>query len=75
MSMRGGPLNPLFYRHHNFPFFGLITSLVTFFAQQLGHEAFEQAGNGEGPGGDPFGAAGFNPFQDIFRNADVSLWS
>ncbi|KAL0397531.1 UNVERIFIED_CONTAM: Chaperone protein dnaJ GFA2, mitochondrial [Sesamum calycinum] len=37
---------------------------------QLGHEAFERAGNGEGPGFDPFGA-GFNPFQDIFRNADI----
>ncbi|CAA0827131.1 gametophytic factor 2 [Striga hermonthica] len=37
---------------------------------QLGHEAFERAGNGEGSGFDPFGA-GFNPFQDIFRNADI----
>ncbi|KAI3448925.1 hypothetical protein Pfo_005590 [Paulownia fortunei] len=37
---------------------------------QLGHEAFERAGNGEGPGFDPFGA-GFNPFQDIFKNADI----
>ncbi|KAH6789695.1 gametophytic factor 2 [Perilla frutescens var. frutescens] len=37
---------------------------------QLGHEAFERAGNGEAPGSDPFGA-GFNPFQDIFRNADI----
>ncbi|KAL0374292.1 UNVERIFIED_CONTAM: Chaperone protein dnaJ GFA2, mitochondrial, partial [Sesamum radiatum] len=36
---------------------------------QIGHEAFERAGNGEGPGFDPFGG-GFNPFQDIFRNAD-----
>ncbi|KAL0339094.1 UNVERIFIED_CONTAM: Chaperone protein dnaJ GFA2, mitochondrial [Sesamum angustifolium] len=36
---------------------------------QIGHEAFERAGNGEGPGFDPFGS-GFNPFQDIFRNAD-----
>ncbi|KAL0308651.1 UNVERIFIED_CONTAM: Chaperone protein dnaJ GFA2, mitochondrial [Sesamum radiatum] len=39
---------------------------------QIGHEAFERAGNGEGPGFDPFGS-GFNPFQDIFRNADVEL--
>ncbi|KAL0289983.1 UNVERIFIED_CONTAM: Chaperone protein dnaJ GFA2, mitochondrial [Sesamum calycinum] len=37
---------------------------------QIGHEAFERAGNGEGPGFDPFGS-GFNPFQDIFRNADI----
>ncbi|KAL2251223.1 UNVERIFIED_CONTAM: Chaperone protein dnaJ GFA2, mitochondrial [Sesamum indicum] len=37
---------------------------------QIGHEAFERAGNGEGPGFDPFGG-GFNPFQDIFRNADI----
>ncbi|XP_051145234.1 chaperone protein dnaJ GFA2, mitochondrial-like isoform X2 [Andrographis paniculata] len=34
---------------------------------QLGHEAFERVGNGEGPGFDPFGG-GFNPFQDIFKN-------
>ncbi|KAL6560451.1 hypothetical protein OROGR_004010 [Orobanche gracilis] len=33
---------------------------------QLGHEAFERVGNGEGPGfSDPFGP-GFNPFKDIF---------
>ncbi|GFP98185.1 chaperone protein Dnaj 1 mitochondrial [Phtheirospermum japonicum] len=38
---------------------------------QLGHEAFESASNGEGPGSDPFGGGGFNPFQDIFRNADI----
>ncbi|KAK4415428.1 Chaperone protein dnaJ GFA2, mitochondrial [Sesamum alatum] len=37
---------------------------------QIGHEAFERAGNGEGPGFDPFGD-GFNPFQDIFRNSDI----
>ncbi|KAH6812999.1 gametophytic factor 2 [Perilla frutescens var. frutescens] len=37
---------------------------------QLGHEAFEHVGNGEGPGFDPFGD-GFNPFQDIFKNADI----
>ncbi|XP_057800462.1 chaperone protein dnaJ GFA2, mitochondrial-like isoform X1 [Salvia miltiorrhiza] len=34
---------------------------------QLGHEAFEHAGSGEGPGFDPFGDA----FQDIFKNADI----
>ncbi|XP_073270484.1 chaperone protein dnaJ GFA2, mitochondrial-like [Primulina huaijiensis] len=38
---------------------------------QIGHEAFERASNGEGPGFDPFGGAGFNPFQDIFKNADI----
>ncbi|EPS64951.1 hypothetical protein M569_09827, partial [Genlisea aurea] len=38
---------------------------------QLGHEAFERAATGEGSGFDPF-SAGFNPFQDIFRNSDVS---
>ncbi|KZV27517.1 chaperone protein dnaJ 1, mitochondrial, partial [Dorcoceras hygrometricum] len=38
---------------------------------QIGHEAFEQASNGEGPGYNPFGGAGFNPFQDIFKNADI----
>ncbi|KAL6569796.1 hypothetical protein OROMI_014310 [Orobanche minor] len=37
---------------------------------QVGHEAFERAGRGEGPGSHPFGAD-FNPFQDIFRNADI----
>ncbi|KAL1535921.1 Chaperone protein dnaJ gfa2, mitochondrial [Salvia divinorum] len=40
---------------------------------QVGHEAFERAGTGEG-GFDPFGGGGgggFNPFQDIFRNADI----
>ncbi|PIN02231.1 Molecular chaperone (DnaJ superfamily) [Handroanthus impetiginosus] len=37
---------------------------------QLGHETFESASNGEGPGFNPFGA-GFNPFQDIFKNADI----
>lgn len=35
---------------------------------QLGHEAFEHAGEGGGPGFDPFG---FNTFQDMFRNADI----
>ncbi|CAA2968882.1 chaperone dnaJ GFA2, mitochondrial [Olea europaea subsp. europaea] len=38
---------------------------------QLGHEAFERTSNGEGPGFDPFGGGGFNPFQDIFKNADI----
>ncbi|KAL6493885.1 Chaperone protein dnaJ gfa2, mitochondrial [Orobanche gracilis] len=37
---------------------------------QCGHEAFERASRGEGPGSHPFGAD-FNPFQDIFRNADI----
>ncbi|KAL7158172.1 hypothetical protein ABFS83_02G124400 [Erythranthe nasuta] len=37
---------------------------------QLGHDAFESAGNGEGPGFNPF-AGGFNPFQDMFRNGDI----
>ncbi|KAG6400574.1 hypothetical protein SASPL_137414 [Salvia splendens] len=36
---------------------------------QLGHEAFEHAGNGEGPGFDPFG----DSFHDIFKNSDVSV--
>ncbi|KAG6395055.1 hypothetical protein SASPL_145646 [Salvia splendens] len=37
----------------------------------VGHEAFERAGTGDG-GFDPFGGGGgFNPFQDIFRNADI----
>lgn len=39
--------------------------------EQLGHEAFERTGNGEGPDFDPFRDGGFG-FQDIFRNADVS---
>ncbi|KAG6402801.1 hypothetical protein SASPL_135014 [Salvia splendens] len=34
---------------------------------QLGHEAFEHAGNGEGPGFDPFG----DSFHDIFKNSDI----
>ncbi|CAA3010270.1 chaperone dnaJ GFA2, mitochondrial [Olea europaea subsp. europaea] len=38
---------------------------------QLGHEAFERSSNGEGPGFDPFGGGGFNPFQDMFKNADI----
>ncbi|KAL6498690.1 hypothetical protein OROGR_028237 [Orobanche gracilis] len=34
---------------------------------QLGHEAFEHVGNGEGPGfSDPFGP-GFNPFKDAYQ--------
>ncbi|KAL3815046.1 hypothetical protein ACJIZ3_016314 [Penstemon smallii] len=37
---------------------------------QLGHDAFERVGNGEGPGFDPFGD-GYNHFQDIFKNGDI----
>ncbi|KAL8500742.1 hypothetical protein ACS0TY_020361 [Phlomoides rotata] len=67
---RGSIHSSVLHWHHNVRFLGL-TSLMTFSAQQLGHEAFERAGNGEGFGSDPFGSAGFNPFQDIFRNADI----